>query len=357
VRPASFVLAFCAGVSICGCERVVDSPPIRAVGPDPDSALVTIALPLKSLVPLAPRYVRELSDTQYLAADARSRAVWLLSTDSASSPVQVVTLERDDAKAVAGLAVGSTELGVLLSDGSVRVFARTDWSEIQTIPYGVGGTVRPLGIEASGEGEWAVLAEEMRGGAGGTDRVAVLVLRRVAPDEQDVLWERPKWRLAELGPEARDLSSLTSDGKTVLIGGSHPPRIVTYESGTEFREIQLREVPQRRLTAADMRAQRRVIAQVPPEFRERIPVHDTYPALLKAWRSNDGIAVVGAGEGDSVMLDWYCGDTYERTLLAGVQVRNVWPLQQGVAFLRVDSSQTEYSLEIFTAEQMDMSCE
>lgn len=356
-RPVIAATVRCAIVLSMGCKAEGGVHAIASAGPTSSAATRTIALAVESDVPLDIRYLRPLSGTELLVADGRSRAMWLLSLDSSALPRQVFRVDRG-ATGIAGLAVSSEEVGVLLSDASVRVFSRKDWSELRSLPYDSPSMVRPLGIEAGRAGRWWVLAEEMRGVRGGTDRVAVLVLKVLHPRGATIVWEQEKWRLVNMGARANDRSSLSSNADTLLIGGSLPPRLQLYVHDTAAPvRVLLRDVPSRRLTAVDMRAQRRAIETIPPRYRSAVVVQETYPALLKAWRIERGFAIVAAGQGTSVVLDLYCGDAFRGTRFAGVDIMNLWPVPNGIAVLRSAPDLTKYRIDIFTNEQAGLRCE
>lgn len=188
--------------------------------------------------------------------------------------------------------------------------------------------------------------------------MAVLVLKALDARGAAIAWEQEKWRLVELGAKANDRSSLSSNAGTLLIGGSLPARLrVSVPDRAAAAEVLLRDVPLRRLTPADMRTQRRAIETIPPRYRGAVSVQETYPALLKAWQIERGFAIVAAGEGTSVVLDLYCGDTFRGTRFAGADIMNVWPVRNGIAVLRSAPDLSRYHVDIFTNEQAGLRCQ
>ena len=93
------------------------------------SPVASIPLSVDSEVPFEIRYLRMIDRGKYLAADASSGELWLLTSDSTSPARRVATIERGGVSGIAGIAVDASQLAVLLVDGSVRVFSRVDWLE------------------------------------------------------------------------------------------------------------------------------------------------------------------------------------------------------------------------------------
>lgn len=259
-------------------------------------------------------------------------------------PARGPRLDPTDAAFAVAAARRGGEVGVLFGDGAVRTFALPGWTERAAHPPDARGDLRPRALLARPAG-WTVAAEEIEGGRGSAGRrafvrLAVVGAAGVAP------FRRPQWTTETMAEGMLDVPALAGAGDTVWLAGGHPARVRAFDAALRpGAEDTLRDVPARRPSATDRAEIDRMLGDLPPGLRARMPSLDRLPPLRGIARVRGGFLVTATGPDGSVALDLYCNGRFARTVAEGADLRDAVVLPGALWLLREYEAEAEYRLE------------
>jgi hypothetical protein len=310
-----------------GCSHVpasTDHTEEPAVGPP--SAVVSLLEDTDT--PLDIHLLREHSNGTLLIVESRQAVFWQLDASGERPPRRWVKVGSGQVPIVS-FAVAGDRVAAVLADGEA-IILRHSTGTIETRIPGGGIARRPLAVEAIRNSIY-VLSEVVESDTMTGDRITSLQIDRIDGDALVPLWRRDKHRLSELATRTTAWNSLSTDGEA------------------------LDGVPQRPLTDADAKTQRKALNSLPEPYRSQVRPLEQYPPLMKFWPVPGGHAVVATSADNAFALDLYCNGRFLATRLAGSHIRNLWQWRTGVAAL-VASADDQYRLEFYDAPALQLRC-
>lgn len=335
-----------------GCSQApasTDRTKDPAVGPP--SAVVS--LPEDTDTPLDIHLLREHSNGTLLAVESRQAVFWQLDASRQRPPRRWVQVGSGQVPIVS-FAVAGDRIAAVLADGEA-IILRHGTGTIETRIPGGGIARRPLALEAI-RNSFYVLSEVVESDTLTGDRITSLQINRIDEDASVPLWRREKHRLSELATRTTAWNSLSTDGEKLLLATSAPATIeVVPITARDSAVVPLDGIPQRPLTDADAKTQRKALSSLPEPYRSQVRLLEQYPPLMKFWPVPGGHAVVATSAHNAFALDLYCNGRFIATRLAGSHIRNIWQWRSGVAAL-VASADEKYRLEFYDAPALQLRC-
>jgi hypothetical protein len=335
-----------------GCSHVpasTDHTEEPAVGPP--SAVVSLLEDTDT--PLDIHLLREHSNGTLLIVESRQAVFWQLDASGERPPRRWVKVGSGQVPIVS-FAVAGDRVAAVLADGEA-IILRHSTGTIETRIPGGGIARRPLAVEAIRNSIY-VLSEVVESDTMTGDRITSLQIDRIDGDALVPLWRRDKHRLSELATRTTAWNSLSTDGEQLLLATSAPATIeVVPITSRDSGSMALDGVPQRPLTDADAKTQRKALNSLPEPYRSQVRPLEQYPPLMKFWPVPGGHAVVATSADNAFALDLYCNGRFLATRLTGSHIRNLWQWRTGVAAL-VASADDQYRLEFYDAPALQLRC-